>query len=308
MKKYKKLQKLSQPQPAEEISSPVTFKAVQISKIVIERNPRRRFNEESLAGLAESIQERGLQQPIIVEPGLGDTFILVSGERRLRAHKKLGRSTIRAIIREKSNHDGRERFLDAIIENDQREEMTSIELGHAYKALWDEFNMSIRDISKRIGKGEIQISQLMRLTDLDKEIQDLIERGFWKDSRLVNLLLKITDREVRIELAKRLFHQKVSLKGSLRAAERTIQMLATSTGKFTDFREGTPALKLAKADKQPMRWNMLMQLNQVPPWPTIVRSAEQTCDQCALRSIASRNTCRDCGAVQMLRIMVEAAK
>jgi len=308
MKKYKKLQKPSQPQPVEEIDIPLPVQSLLISKIVIDRNPRRRFDEQSLEGLAVSIQERGLQQPIIVEPGTGDTFILVSGERRLRAHKKLGKSKIRAIIREKTNHDGRERFLDAIIENDQRENMSPIELGHAYRTLWDEFDMSIRDISKRTGKGEIQIGQYLRLTDLDQEIQDLIEHGFWKDSRLVNLLLKIVDKDVRIDLAKRLFQHKVSLKGSLKAAERTIQMLATSMGKSKDLREGTPALKIVGVKEPPRRWGMLAQLGRLPAWSTVIHSAEKTCDQCPLRSIASRGTCSDCGAVHLLRSMMETAK
>ena len=313
MKKYKLLLKnqavVNATLPDYEISEAATLQKILITKIVVERNPRKRFDEESLAELAQSIQSRGLQQPIIVEPGPAeDTFVLVSGERRLRAHKKLGKTKIQALVRARSNHDGRERFLDAVIENDQREEMTAIELAHAYRALSDEYDMSVRDISKRIGKSEFKISRLIQLTFLDQEIQDLIERGFWKDYRLASLLLKITDKMVRVELAKRLFTQKVSLKGSLKAVERTIQEMATSTGKFTDFHEGTPALKIVGAVKQPMHWNMLMQLGQLPPWKLVVLNAEQTCEQCPIRSIASKSNCKDCGAVHLLRRMMEAAK
>src|SRR5919106_6273324 len=118
-----------------------TVKDVLIKKIRVGRNPRTRFDEVSLAGLAGSIKSRGLQQPVVVEPER-DGFILVSGERRLRAHKKLGKTTIKAIIRAKSNHNGRERFIDAIIENDQREDMTPMELGRAYQVLHDEYKMT----------------------------------------------------------------------------------------------------------------------------------------------------------------------
>ncbi len=186
--------------------------------------------------------------------------------------------------------------------------MSAIELAHAYRVLWDEYNMTFREISKRTGKKEIYIGNLLRLTELDQEIQNLIERGFWKDTRLVNLLLKITDKEVRIELAKRLFNHKVSLKGSIKAAERTIQMLATSIGKSNDFREGTPALKIVGAKEPPRRWGMLAQLGRIPSWSMVIHSAEQTCDQCPLRSIASRSTCSDCGAVHLLRRMMEGAQ
>ena len=288
-----------------------TVKDVPITKIRIERNPRTRFDEEALAGLAQSIKGRGLQQPIILEPGKKGTFILVSGERRLRAHKQLGKITIKAIIRARSNHNGRERFVDAIIENDQRADMNPIELGQAYKVLRDEFQMSVRDISKRIGKSEAHIFNLLLLTDLDKEIQDMIEQGWYKDYRLARGLLKITDRQVRIGLANRLFKHKVQLNGCLNAVERTLQMISSKAGrKPVDFKRGTPALKLADVDarQQPMKWGMLQQLGQVPAWSLVVRSAEHTCQECPLRDIASRSTCSDCGAVSMLRTLVEAAR
>jgi ParB family transcriptional regulator, chromosome partitioning protein len=286
-------------------------KDVPITKIRVERNPRTRFDEESLAELAQSIKGRGLHQPIILEPGKKGTFVLVSGERRLRAHKQLGKTTIQAIIRARSNHNGRERFVDAIIENDQRADMNPIELGQAYRVLREEYQMTVREISEKIGKRETHIFNLLLLTDLDKEIQDMIEQGFYKDIRLARGLLKIEDSQVRIGLANRLFTQKVQLKGCLNAVERTLQaMVSTSKGKAVDFKRGTPALKMADVDgtHEPMRWDMLRQLGRVPAWPLVVHTAEQTCRECSLRNIASISTCRDCPAVEMLRKMVEAGQ
>lgn len=280
-----------------------SIRNISLLKIRVVRNPRQHFDQESIAGLAQSIKGRGLQQPIIVEPGKGDWFELVSGERRLRAHQQLGRKQIKAIVRARSNHNGRERFLDAIIENDQREDMNAIERARAYRVLRDEYGMTARAIAVSIGKAETYIGNYLLLTDLEEEIQVMIEKGFWKDPRLARGLLHIEDATVRLELARRLFKQRVSLKGCLAAVERTLQ--AVNTGKV-DFKRGTPALKLANADQRPMQWDMLRQLGQLPAWELVVHAAEQTCQACPLRSIASRQTCRDCGAVDMLRKMMEA--
>lgn len=285
-----------------------TIQEIPINKIHPGRNPRKRFDPEKLQELAQSIAERGLKQPIVVEPHK-DGYILVMGERRLRAHKLLQRSTIEAYVRAQTNHNGRERFLDAVIENDQRADMTAIERARAYQVLQVEYGLSAREISKKIGKSETVIGYHLLLLDLDPEIQNLIDEGFWHDPRLARGLLQIEDRTTRVELARRLAKHKISLKGCLNAvseAQRLVGQLARAK-KFNP-RKGAPALQLADADERPRRWGMLQQLGTLPAWELVVQSAEQTCDVCPLRSMASRATCEDCGAVVMLRKMVEAAK
>jgi ParB family transcriptional regulator, chromosome partitioning protein len=283
-----------------------SLRDVPITKIYLGRNPRTRFDEQELQALAQSIQKRGQQQPIVLEP-YKDGFILVMGERRLRAHKLLGRTTIQAYVRGRTNHNGRERFLDAVIENDQRTDMTTMETAHAYQALRDEFKLTIRQISQRIGKAESTITNLLILTDLDPEIQALIDHGFWKDTRLARGLLKIEDKGTRVELARQLWNHRASLKGCLAAVENTLKATKTTSAKQKlSSRSGTPSLILAEAEAKPARWDMMKQLGRVPAWELVVLSAEQTCNKCPLRSMASRVTCSDCGAVDMLRAMMEA--
>jgi len=282
-----------------------SLQQVPIAKIRAGRNPRRKFDEEKLQDLAQSIRTRGQKQPIILEP-YKDGFILVMGERRLRAHKLLGRTTIEAYVRARTNHNGRERFLDAVIENDQRAEMTPMETAHAYKVLRDEFKLTVRQISKRIGKAESTIGNLLLLTDLDVEIQEMIDEGLWKDTRLARGFLKIEDKATRVELARQLWKHKASLKGCLAAVENTLRAVKQSNQKARiSAKSGTPAVILAEADKKPMQWDMLKQLGKVPAWELVVLSAERTCQKCPLRSMASRITCMDCGAVDMLRTLME---
>src|SRR5690349_7874815 len=111
------------------------LKMIPINKIVKLRNPRKRFDEDASRELALSIKEHGLLQPIVVEPDKHDTYVLVMGERRLRAHELLRRTNIKAVIRDRTNHNGRERFIDAFIENDQRVDMNPIERAKAYQLL-----------------------------------------------------------------------------------------------------------------------------------------------------------------------------
>ncbi len=279
-----------------------------IEKIRVIRNPRKRFNQASLDELAQSIRTRGLGQPVIVEPSEdGDGYELVSGERRLRATKQNGTQTIEAIIRGRSNHNGRERFLDAVIENDQREDMTAVELAQAYLFLQTEYGMSVRDISKEIGKNEATINNLLLLTKLDMEIQEMIEDGLWKDPRFVRGLLNIANREARIKLAEHLYTHKVSLKGSLMAVSNYSRMTGAASQKER-IKTGTPAMVVARVEKKPPQWDMLRQLGKVPAWELVVHSANETCGICPLRNMASRGTCSDCGAVAMLRTMVEASR
>ena len=281
---------------------------IPIQKIRIAHNPRKRFTEESLQGLAQSIKERGFQQPIIVEPSeKAGWFELVSGERRIRAHKLLGIDTIDAIVRGRSNHNGRERFIDAILENDQREDMTAVELGQAFLFLQIEHKMTARDIAVQLGKTEPYVYNHLLLTKLEPEIQEMIEDGLWKDPRFVRGLLSIKDSETRLQFARRLFDHKVSLRGCLNPLTQLNRM--TSPANKT-MKKGTPAMILSGADaaRQPARWNILKQLEKVPAWDVVVRSAERTCADCPLRSIASHVTCSDCGAVTMLRIMMEAGR
>jgi ParB/RepB/Spo0J family partition protein len=279
---------------------------IEITKIHRGKNPRTYFDKTQLQELADSIRENGLMQPIVLEQQK-EGYLLVMGERRLRAHQLLKKKTIKAIVREQTNHNGRERFLHAIIENDQRVDMNPIERGQAYRTLHTEYDMSVADIGKMVGKSSVQIYDVLLLTELDPEIQEFIKQGFWKDPRVARALLKIADRDTRIAVAERLHKHKVSLKGSLNALDRVLStMVLTKTKAKTE--RGMPVFGFGDEPTKPMKWDALRQTGKLPAWDLVVYSASQTCESCSLRDIASELNCRECPAVCMLRMMMESAQ
>jgi len=134
--------------------------------------PRVRFDEAELAGLAESIRNNGVLMPILVRPA-DQHYELIAGERRWRASQLAGLSEIPAVIREV---DDRQALELAIIENEHRNDLTAIESARAYHRLHKEFSLSQADISQRIGISRSQVANLIRLLQLPEAIQDLIDQ------------------------------------------------------------------------------------------------------------------------------------
>ena len=135
--------------------------------------PRKIFNEESLKELANSIQEHGVLQPILVKKK-GRMYEIVVGERRWRASKMAGLKEIPAIIKDM---DSKEAAEAALIENIQREDLGSVEEARAYKALIDEYDLTQEELAKRVSKSRTAVTNSMRLLQLDDEVLDLIESG-----------------------------------------------------------------------------------------------------------------------------------
>ncbi|MDI6821230.1 MAG: ParB/RepB/Spo0J family partition protein [Patescibacteria group bacterium] len=159
--------------------------------------PRKEFNEESLEELAQSIREFGVLQPLVVskvvretEHGTDVLYQLIAGERRLIAAKKIGLERIPVIVRKVDFE--RSRLEIALIENLQRSNLSSIELARGYARLQDEFGMTQREISVRIGKSREVIANTLRLLNLSTEIQDTLNQGKINDSQ-ARMLLGITD-------------------------------------------------------------------------------------------------------------------
>lgn len=131
--------------------------------------PRLNFSEEKISELAKSIQEKGVIQPILVRSTADDKFELIAGERRLRAVKHLGLEEIPAIVRRIADADLLE---TAIIENIQREELNPLEEAKAYRRLAEEFGFTQDSIAKRVGKDKASVSNLLRILNLPKEVQE----------------------------------------------------------------------------------------------------------------------------------------
>lgn len=138
--------------------------------------PRKRFDEESLQGLADSLGERGVLQPVLVRPapGGGGGFELVAGERRWRAAQAAGLRVIPAIVRDR---DDAATLEDALVENVARENLNPVEEARAVAGLVEELGLTREAVGKRIGRSRVAVSNLLRILDLPDEALDLLESG-----------------------------------------------------------------------------------------------------------------------------------
>lgn len=151
-------------------------KILHISPSVIKANsqqPRTDFNEASLEDLSRSIKEYGVLQPLVVNRR-GDGYELIAGERRLRAAKLAGLTTVPVILRQA---DEQKKLEIALIENIQREDLNPIELAMSYRRLADEFNLKTEEVARRVGKSRPLVANTMRLLNLPEEIQRALVSG-----------------------------------------------------------------------------------------------------------------------------------
>lgn len=136
--------------------------------------PRRHFDEAALQALADSLESRGVLQPVLVRPVAGGTYELVAGERRWRASKLAGLEQIPALIRER---DDAQALEVALIENMAREDLNPVEEARACAALVEELGLTREEVGRRVGRSRVAVSNLLRLLDLPDEVMDLLERG-----------------------------------------------------------------------------------------------------------------------------------
>jgi ParB family transcriptional regulator, chromosome partitioning protein len=161
--------------------------------------PRRRFDAETLAQLAASLGERGVLQPVLVRPKTGGAYELVAGERRWRAAQIAGLQSIPAIVRQREDAVALEL---ALIENMAREDLNPIEEARACAALVEELGLTREQVGRRVGRGRVAVSNLVRLLDLPDEVIDLLQEGKLSEGHGRALLLA-DDHGARRRLAAR---------------------------------------------------------------------------------------------------------
>jgi ParB family chromosome partitioning protein len=150
------------------------------------KQPRRRFDEDSLQALAGSLGEHGVLQPVLVRPRPGGRYELVAGERRWRAAQLAGLARIPALVREREDA----RALEAaLVENMAREDLNPIEEARACAALVEELGLTREDVGRRVGRSRVAVSNLVRLLDLPDEAVELIEAGALSEGHGRALLL-----------------------------------------------------------------------------------------------------------------------
>lgn len=269
--------------------------------------PRRIFDESDLESLAQSIRENGVIQPIAVEEAHDGFYILIDGERRVRASRLAGLSQIPASIGPSLNGSGkRERLQRALVANVQRSDLNPIEEANAYNEL-RKCGMTIKEIARKIGVSYARITQRLQLLDLDLEIRYLVAAGdLSKDARVAESLLAIPDSSARVALAEALAKRKATIQTCIKAANTLAKKLADDAPSTA---EKIPSLDIAMArTRQPVdlpKWDSLSQYGLVPPWGVVITSCRSTCNACSLRPVASEKTCRDCPAIDLVRRMIE---
>jgi len=172
-----------------------------------EEQPRKSFDDEKILELAQSIKEHGIIQPILVNKK-DNNYVIVAGERRWRAAKFLKLKEVPAIVMELSD---KEILEVSLIENIQRQDLNPIEEAIAYKRLLNEFNLTQEELSKRIGKSRVAITNTIRLNNLcDTVKQYLIDEVITEGHGRV--LLAIEDEKLQAETAQRVIDENMSVR------------------------------------------------------------------------------------------------
>ena len=159
--------------------------------------PRKVFVDEALKDLASSIKEHGVFQPIIVKKSIKG-YEIIAGERRVRASKMAGLTTIPAIIR---NLDDEQMMEIALLENLQRENLSSIEEAIAYKAMIEKLNLTQEELSQKVGKSRSHITNILGLLRLPEEVQTMVNNNEITMGH-ARVLSKMDDPEQIIRLAR----------------------------------------------------------------------------------------------------------
>jgi ParB family chromosome partitioning protein len=170
--------------------------------------PRTIFVEDELEGLAQSIKEHGVLQPIVVRRKGDGVYELIAGERRLRAATIAGSPTIPALVR---NSNDEKSLALALVENIQRQNLNPMEEAKAYSRLMGEFGLTQDLVSSSVGKDRSSIANILRLLTLPKEVQHFIESGVLSLGH-AKVLAGISSASTQLQIAKRIVSEQLSVR------------------------------------------------------------------------------------------------
>lgn len=199
--------------------------------------PRKNFNGEALAQLADSISANGVLQPILVRK-VDDRYEIIAGERRFRASKLAGLTTIPVVVIDATDFESA-KF--ALIENLQREDLNPYEEAQAYSAMIKEYSLSQEEIASQLGKSRSAVANSLRLLDLPEEIVHMLVEGILTQGH-ARTLLGLHDKSLMVPLAERCLNRNLSvreLEAAVKAANRETdkqqQSEEESTGLNVDY-------------------------------------------------------------------------
>ncbi|PYG89001.1 ParB family chromosome partitioning protein [Ruminiclostridium sufflavum DSM 19573] len=196
--------------------------------------PRKNFDDEKLLQLSESIKQHGVIQPIIVKKK-ENTYTIIAGERRWRAAKLAGVTTIPALIKEYTELQVME---IALIENLQREDLNPIEEADAFINLMNEFKLTQEQIAEKIGRSRSAIANTMRLLGLSKDVKRFIISGDLTSGHARTLVI-IENEELQKTAAEYIINNKLSV----RETENYIKTLLNKKEKKNNFKNDNPEYK-----------------------------------------------------------------
>ena len=196
--------------------------------------PRREFDPQELNDLAESIRQQGILQPLIVATRQGDgdspPYVLIAGERRLRAARDVPLDTVPCIVRQAT---GRQMLEWALIENIQRTDLNPIERAEAYRSYIDRFQLTHAAAAERLGQARTTVSNYLRLLDLDGDIQAFVASGTLSFGHAKVIAGLIGQRDRQAALADRVIQEGLSV--------RRLEELASESTDRTPAGAETPA-------------------------------------------------------------------
>ena len=184
--------------------------AVLVSIAKVEPNkeqPRKKFDEDALVELAESIKQFGVLQPLLVQ-AKGNYYEIIAGERRWRAAKLAGLKDVPVIIKDLTEQ---QKMEIALIENIQRENLNPIEEAQAYKKLITEFHLKQDDVAERVSKSRTAVANTMRLLKLNEDVQQMVIDEMLTTGH-ARALLGIEDEQRQYELAMKIFDEKLNVR------------------------------------------------------------------------------------------------
>jgi ParB family chromosome partitioning protein len=169
--------------------------------------PRKNFDDKALKELSDSIKVHGVIQPIIVVK-MGERYMIIAGERRYRASKLAGLTSIPAIVK---NYTKSEIAEVSLLENLQREDLNPMECARAMKKLMEDFGWTQEKVADRLGKSRPVVANTIRLLNLEPEVIEMIEQGKISAGH-ARSLVAVTDKKAQIKLAKQVCDKKLTVR------------------------------------------------------------------------------------------------
>lgn len=187
---------LKGPSLGDRSQSGIPYRELDLSSIQRDSNqPRVNFDEEGLKELAQSIKTYGVLTPILVRSLQGGKFQLIAGERRFRASKIAGLTSIPALVDQTEDSSGERTLAIQLVENIQRSNLTPLERAHAIAALKETFGLSIREVGAKLGISKSMVQRSLEILELPDDLLNALREGAAESKVL--LLAKIEDPEIR---------------------------------------------------------------------------------------------------------------